>query len=289
MAMRRLERALRGAGLLSIAALHACGSSDPAAVTVEMELDPASCAIVPDPADLGLACEATAGVWLRSASGETIDRACVDFGSDAPTLADLPPLLAGIDLPVAEGEGISVEVAVYAPWQSASGCPEPDEVTGSAEASPIVVRGSSQPADLSESDGRIAVTLECGAIAAPAPDAECVQGCATEEEECFAGVASEACELEFEQCEDSCDPEDEDCFDDCLEGHDTCLLETDEGACTLEFELCVDECSPDDEGCFNECDDGWGDCMDAACGDLSEQCELDCAAEPGCASVAAGG
>jgi hypothetical protein len=265
-------------------ALLACGSSDPAPVAVEMALDPASCATVADPADLALTCDATAGVWLRGPSGETLASACVDFDGDAPTLADLPPLLAGIDLPVAEGDGVSIEVAVYAPWQSASGCPEPDEVAG--QPSPIVVRGSSQPADLSQSDGRIAVTLECGALAPPAPDAECVQDCAPQEADCFDGAASGACGLDFEQCEDGCAPEDEDCFDGCVDDYEDCLFDTDEGSCTLDYELCAEDCSPEDDSCFAECDEDFVDCVDSACGDLSDQCELDCAAEPGCASVA---
>jgi hypothetical protein len=273
------------------AALPACGGGgDPVAVSVQMELDPATCSAIPDPAALALTCDATAGVWLRRAStGAVLDRACVDFAGDAPTLADLPPLLADIDLATTSSDGISVDVAVYAPWQSASGCPTVDELPASGETRPeVVVSGSSGAVDLSASPVPFQVVLDCGSIDAPIDGADCEMQCSDQQDECFDDSEILDCENQFGTCEDACSPADELCDAQCEADYAVCVTASPIGACELSFEDCAEGCPDQDDQCFADCDDGYDECVDTTCSGLFDGCTAGCEdeADAGCAVAA---
>ncbi len=271
---------------IGLAALLACGGSDPVAVSVEMTLDPGSCSAVADPAALTLTCESTAGLWLRAPSGQILERGCADFPSGS-TLAALPERLADIDLSTTAAEGISVEVALYGLWLASSGCPAPDELDELETPLPdVIVSGSSGPVDLSESSTRIEVELGCGAIA-PGSNAACEQMCADQEADCFDDSEAFACTNELRACEDACDPADDACDDACADGYLDCLRETPEGTCALDYEVCVEDCSPDDEDCPAECDDLYFHCIEVTCEGQADECEEGCSSDgSACASVA---
>ena len=74
---------------------------------------------------------------------------------------------------------------MYAPWQSDSGCLAPGEFAASGVSAPdIIVSGSSDPADLAASSARLAVVLDCGAIAPdPGDVADCELDCADQQQD----------------------------------------------------------------------------------------------------------
>jgi len=278
------------AALAGLAApLAACGGGgDPVAVSVQMALDPATCGAVPDPSALDLTCAATAGVWLRRAStGEVLERACVDFGGDAPTLADLPSLLADVDLATASSADVSVDVAVYAPWQSASGCPTLDEVAPSGDAqTQVVVSGSSGGVDLSASPALIEVELACGPIAAPGDAAACESDCKGEQDDCYDDSELADCEDKFDLCEEDCSPDDDLCDAQCESNYTSCVTASPVGACQLDFDSCAEDCSAGDDGCFTACDEDYDTCQDAICQDLFDSCTSGCDGDGQCAVAA---
>ena len=281
---------LRPARVLAALALSACGGGgDPVAVSVQMALDPATCAAIPDPAALALTCSATAGVWLRRA-GEVLDRACVDFAGDAPTLADLPPLLAGIDLATTSSDGVSVDVAVYAPWQSASGCPSVDELPASGPDRPeIVVSGSSGAVDLSASSAALQVELTCASIGSPVDGAACEMECSDQQDDCFDDSELLDCENDFDLCEDDCDPADEACDAQCEADYTVCVTASPVGSCELDFESCAEDCPDQDDECLSACDDDYTECVDTTCSGLFDACAAGCddGGDAACAVAAA--
>jgi hypothetical protein len=270
------------AALLVVAA---CGKGDPAALSVEMRLDAASCTVA-DPDALQLDCAATAGVWLRGgASGDILDQACVDFGGAGQhTLADLPPLLAGVDLSTASTGDVWIEVAVYAPWSANQGCPTPDALPGGA--AELIVSGSSERARLSGSTGSLEVLLSCSSLpASEEPDPACLTGCDTELDECFDEIERLACEDAEDLCADACPPADDECEEACEVDFVTCVSRP-EVVCGPELVGCLETCDPETDDCF-DCEDVYLDCLDETCNSQFDSCSDECEdpADGGCASI----
>lgn len=284
----------RAAALLVLASsLVSCGEGDPVALSVEMSLDAASCT-VGDPDALQLDCPATAGVWLRGGDGDVLDQACVDFGGAAGsnTLADLSPLLAGIDLSTASTGDVWIEVAVYAPWSASAGCPVPEALPGDGER--VIVSGSSARVPLSESAGSLEVTLSCELAPSEPPGGEpdpaCQRDCADEVQDCLDEIGVEDCEEEEDDCLDDCDPGDMACEAVCTGEFLTCLSGTPDGICAIQLIDCEEGCKGD-AACIAECDADYPTCVGEACDARFEECSDACEDAPdgggdGCVSVA---
>lgn len=281
-----MPRSTTGSACWPLLALLGCGGGDSIAVSVEMTLDPGSCSEVPEPADVTLSCASTAGLWLRDASGQILERGCIAVPSGS-TLAALPGLLADIDLSTTSTEGISVDVALYGLLQASSGCPAPDELDELAAPPEVIVSGSSAPVNLSGSS-RIEVELGCGAISLPGSIPMCEQQCADEEVQCLDDILVEQCDLELEKCEEACGPANDECDDACAEAYPDCLLAAPAGSCTSDLGVCLGGCSIDDDACQADCEVSHFDCLDVECDEQAEECEAACGDGSGCASIAPG-
>jgi hypothetical protein len=266
-----------------------------------MAIDLASCGVA-EPESILLHCAATAGVWLRAASdGRVLDQACVDFddlgdggqGEDGGdpfdplwTLADLPPLLAGVQLTTTIDEEVRVDVAVYVPWSASDGCVPPDRLPDGAPAPELVVSGGSLPDRLSESPSGLPITLACSAPPLPADEwAECEDRCFDEEDLCFDEAGVDPCFDAFFDCTSPC--EDLKCETMCEEALDACLGLTPEGTCFLESKPCRDECA-ENPLCKADCDGENLDCLDRVCPAVFDECAEGCGAGDECVNVAVG-
>jgi hypothetical protein len=275
--MRRPGRALP-----LLAALGAACAGDPTAVTVRMTLDPDSCAAA-QPGAVELRCDATAGAWLRGAAGDYLDRACVAFGAaagEAPTLARLPSILAGVDLSTDSTDPVWLEVAVYGDWSEAQGCVAPDDLGGPG--AQIVVRGRSGPVVLSESGGAIDVRLTCESIVNPPEVEGCEDECGELEAECLETIHVDECDEAAAECAETC--EDQGCEEACLAGQRVCLAATPDGTCQLLFLDCSGACGIADFPCQVACEADRDGCLEAGCGGAFDECASACAS--GCAAVA---
>lgn len=268
--------------VLALALGAACGGSDEVAVTVQMSLDPATC-VVTEPASVQLDCDTTAGVWLRGEAGEILDQACVDFTGELPTLADLPSLLAGVDLSTASSGDMWVDVAVYAPWHAADGCLAPDDLPEGGGLPQIIVRGSSGSVTSSGQNGSVQVLLDCDSIGPPIDTGQCDQMCSSDLEACFNGDRPIQCENELTVCLDGCT--DQACDVECEDTFNGCLAATPEGVCELDFETCTDDCLEGDEQCVAACDQDYEGCVDQACSGAYDECTSGCPGGDECASL----
>jgi hypothetical protein len=281
-----MPRPVAGTACWLLIALCGCGGGDSIAVSVEMTLDPGSCSEVPDPADVALSCASTAGLWLRDASGQVVERGCIAVPSGS-TLAALPGLLADIDLSTTSTEGISVDVALYGLWQISSGCPAPDELDEQAAPPEVIVSGTSTPVNLSGSSRRIEVELGCGAISLPGSTPMCEEDCADQQADCLDDDVVLQCDLDFDQCEDDCGPANDECDDACADAYPVCLLAAPDGTCASDLGACLQGCPEDDGACQADCEGDHLDCLDVECDEQADECELACA-EGGCATVLPG-
>jgi hypothetical protein len=274
--------------MLLAALAISCGGDETVAVSVQMALDPGTCPR-DEPDAIRLDCAAAAGVWLRAGSGDDyLDHACLDFTGEGQTLAALPQLLAGIDLASEDDRTVSVDVAVYAPWQSLDGCPAPGDLSGGdVPGGPeMVVWGSSGPVQLSQSGGALQVLLQCGSIGEGNDAGECEQRCDSDQAACLDDTEVAACGNAFDECLDSCTGDG--CEESCEGEYQSCLAGTPTGGCALSFDECLFGCGGD-EKCAGACDGDYVDCLEQTCRAIHDSCVGECAAGPQeCVSVAEG-
>lgn len=277
---------MRARLLLFALPLAACGS-DPTAVTVKLSLDSSTCSFE-SPEAVTIRCAATAGVWLRSAGGESLRQACVDLvaadggedsgdasDEDGASLGSLPDLLRDVSLPTEETGAVSVEVAVYAGWSAAQGCLPPDQVV-QLDAPPLVVlSGRSSPGPLAESDGAVEIELRCEGITPRATEDRCEEACLDDESDCLQGIHAEQCDVEYGNCVRGC--EGDECTFGCGEDYEICLSASPDGLCTLDEELCLDGCDEGDASCEVACSDLNDACYEDACGQVLADCLEGCA------------
>jgi hypothetical protein len=281
--MRRL-----GASLLL--ALAACGGGgETVAVQVSMGLDESTC-LTTDPSRVRFACDTSVGVWVREVdsdgfSGTIIQQACVDLPGDAPTLADLPPVLQEIDLDGLSDRAVILELAVNSPGIAAEGCPTLDDFVLET-----LVYGETSPIVLSAAGGALDLELFCEIYDDPA--VFCQEDCEADYDLCVSEPVG-PCDTAYDECVALCRDGDGDCQAVCDAEYKNCLNgEVDgegevscEGADTECYATCDAEGGAED--CYLLCDTQYAECVEARCSGERTTCIEACGAEGGeaCISV----
>ena len=273
---------MRGRTAAVFVALAACGGGgETVPVQVSLGLDELSC-LTTDPSRVQFSCATSVGVWVREAdtdgfAGTIIQQACVDLPGDTPTLADLPQVLAGIDLGGLSDRGVIVELAVASPGSAADGCPTLDDFPLE-----ILVWGETSPIVLSAAGGALDLELFCEIYDDPVE--LCEDGCQSEYDTCVTDQIS-PCDTEYDTCAAECTDGDADCLALCDAQYKNCLNGDVEGEVSCEGvdSQCYEQCDFDGgaDECYLACDDEYAQCVEQRCASTRTTCIESCGGEAG--------
>ena len=260
-------------------ALGACGGGETVGVQVSLGLDEISC-MTTDPTRVTFSCATSVGVWVREAddggfAGPILRQACVDLPGDSPSLADLPQVLAGIDLDGLDDRAVIVELAVYSPGSAADGCPTLDDFVIET-----MVYGETTAIVLSAAEGGLDLELFCEIY--DDPTELCEEDCQLGYDTCVAEPV-DPCDTAYDTCIAGCSEDDLDCQSQCDADYETCTKGDGEVSCERADGDCYAQCDVDGGGdeCYSLCDTQYAACVEARCTAERDTCVEGCADDPG--------
>ena len=255
--------------------IPACGGGETVPVQVSLGLDLDTC-MTEDPSRVHFSCATAVGVWVRESdggfAGTILRQACVDLPGDAPTLADLPAVLAQVDLDGLEDRAVIVELAVASPGSAAEGCPTLDDFPLE-----IMVWGETSPIILSAADGALDLDLYCEIY--DDPGAVCTADCETTYDTCVAEQIG-PCDTAYDDCTAQCLPDDTDCLALCDAEYENCINGDVEGELTCEGvnSQCYGQCdgAGGADECYQQCDTDYATCVEQRCATERTTCITGC-------------